>query len=210
MNDLRHEQINKAKWDRWSGVADGKGWIYEYLRKAQKNLIELLELKENINFLDIGCGTGWAVAQVAERIGGRGIFYGVDISAGMIEKAKEKYNDFENFHFLQASSESIPLSDNFFDLIICTNSFHHYLHPAKAMGEISRLLKNGGRIYILDPTADSLAIKFADKIIRLLEREHVKLYSSLEFKNLISNAGLRYDGSKNIQGKEKVHTGIKE
>ena len=87
--------------------------------------------------------------------------------------------------------ESIPLDDNLIDNIICTNSFHHYLHPRKGTNEISRLLKPGGRIFILDPAADYIFIKTLDKIIKVFQPEHVKIYSSDEFKRLMISAGLK-------------------
>ena len=207
MNKSKHIEANVKKWDKWAPEADGKGWTYNYLRKAQASLISILDLKENINFLDIGCGTGWAIGQVANLINDKGEFYGVDLSPKMIEKAKENFHDKNNFHFIEANSESIPLDDNMFDIIICTNSFHHYLHPDKAMKEIHRLLKASGKIYILDPTADTLFIKLIDKIIKMLESAHVKMYSTEEFKELMTNAGLNYLESKTIHG-EKVHIGI--
>ena len=73
------------------------------------------------------------------------------------------------------------------------------------MKEIHRLLKTGGKIFILDPTADTWFIKIIDKIIKLFEPQHVKIYSSDEFKNLIIGAGLEYSGSKIIEPREKVH-----
>ena len=209
MKDSKHIRLNEAKWNKWSETADGKGWLYDYLRRAQLSVISLLDIKENMNFLDIGCGTGWAVGQAARLAGNKGSFYGVDLSSGMIEKAKENFKDRTNFHFIQSNAESIPLNDNFFDNIICTNSFHHYLHPEMAMDEIHRLLRTGGKIYILDPTADYWFIKIIDKIIKLIEPGHVKIYSTKEFESLLINAGLKYIGCKKTITREKVHIGEK-
>ncbi len=209
MNESEHKRINEAKWDKWSENADGKGMKYDYLRKAQNSLIELAEIKEDLYLLDIGCGTGWALGQAAKAVNYIGSFYGVDLSSRMIEKAKANFTGHSNFHFITASSESIPLDDNLFDIIICSNSFHHYLHPDRAMKEIYRLLRPCGKTYILDPTADSFIIKIADKIIKLLEPAHVKIYSTQEFRNMMSEAGLAYAGSYEIQGQEKVHIGVK-
>jgi ubiquinone/menaquinone biosynthesis C-methylase UbiE len=210
MEDSEHIRLNEDKWNKWAPVADGNGRLYEYLRKAQNHVLELAGLKEGINFLDIGCGTGWAVGQAAKMVQFKGMFYGIDISAKMIEKAQENYNNREIFHFVKANSESIPLEDNVFDIIICTNSFHHYLHPDKVMKEIYRLLNSGGKIYILDPIADNLFIKIIDKIIKLTEKEHVKIYSSKEFKNLMKTAGLKYLGYDTSKKHRKVQIGIKE
>jgi ubiquinone/menaquinone biosynthesis C-methylase UbiE len=210
MKESKHLRLNEAKWNKWSETADGKGWLYDYLRRAQLSVISLLDIKENMNFLDIGCGTGWAVGQAAKLAGNKGLFYGVDLSSGMIDKAKENFKDRTNFHFLQSNAESIPLYDNFFDRIICTNSFHHYLHPEMAMNEIHRLLRTGGKIYILDPTADIWYIKIVDKIIKLFEPQHVKIYSSEEFKSLMSCAGITYLRHEIVTGQQKVQIGEKQ
>ena len=209
MEESRHIELNKAKWNKWSKSADGKGILYEYLRSAQLSVISMAGIKENINFLDIGCGTGWAVGEAAKAADYKGSFFGVDLSEGMIGKAEEKFSNHVNLYFIQGNSESIPLESSFFDVIICTNSFHHYLHPSSAMQEISRILKPGGKIYILDPAADSWFIKIIDKIIKIFEPQHVKIYSSDEFKRFMLEAGLKYNGYKLIERKQKVQVGEK-
>ena len=126
-----------------------------------------------------------------------------------MKKQKRILKTIDNFHFIKANAESIPLDNNLFDIIICTNSFHHYLNPDKAMKEIYRLLKVGGKIYILDPTADFWFIKIIDKISKLFEPGHVKLYSTKEFERLIIDAGLKYVGCEKIKAHQKVHIGEK-
>ncbi len=204
-DETKHTQLNEAKWDKWADSLDSQNWRNNYLRDAQRRLISLLNVREGIHFLDVGCGTGWAVGEVAKLAGEQGLFYGADLSPRMIEKAKSNFPGKENFRFIQANSESIPLGDDFFDLIICTNSFHHYLHPDQALKEMYRLLKSGGKLYILDPTADTWMIKLADKIIKLTEPEHVKIYSTKEFQKLFQKAGLNYKTSEAINWHEGIH-----
>ncbi len=209
-DETKHVQMNKAMWDQWAeaGTLDNNGRKSRFLREAQSKVVSLLNVKENVHFLDVGCGTGWAVGQVAKLVNDKGLFYGVDLSEKMIEKAKSNFSGKDNFHFLQANSESIPLDDNFFDIIICTNSFHHYLHPDKALKEIHRLLKSGGKLYILDPLADSWVIKFWDVMAKLIEPEHVKIYSMKEFQQLFEQAGLRYSSVK-ADWHQGIHIGEK-
>jgi len=195
-SESEHLQLNKAKWDKWARTLDGNSLRSRYLRRAQRGLISLLDIKANVNFLDIGCGTGWAVGCVAALAANKGSFYGVDLSSKMIEKATENFKGNDAVHFIKSDVESIPLDDDFFDVIICTNSFHHYLHPGRALKEIRRLLKYGGTLYLLDPTADTWFIKCIDKIGELLEPAHVKLYSTEEFRKLFADAGLKYSVSK--------------
>jgi ubiquinone/menaquinone biosynthesis C-methylase UbiE len=208
-NETRHLQLNKAKWDQWAGSMDRKSWRTDFLRAAQSKVISLLNIQENIHFLDVGCGTGWAVGEVAKLAGDQGLFYGVDLSSAMIEKAKSNFRGRDNFRFIQADVDSIPLGDDFFDIIICTNSFHHYLNPGKALSEMHRLLKSGGKLYILDPTANVWIMKLADQIVKHLEPEHVKMYSSKEFQALFSQAGLKYKASKAINWRQGIHVGEK-
>lgn len=205
----KHLELNEAKWDKWADTLDKKNWRNDYLRNAQSQVISLLNVHPGIHFLDIGCGTGWAVEHVAELVDDQGLFYGVDLSPKMIEKAKSNFHGRANLFFTQANVESIPLENEFFDIIICTNSFHHYPNPAKALDEIYRLLKSGGKVYILDPTADTWIIKLADKIIKIVEPEHVKMYSTKEFQEMFNKAGLKYSNSKIMNGHESIHIGEK-
>jgi ubiquinone/menaquinone biosynthesis C-methylase UbiE len=127
----------------------------------------------------------------------------------MIEKAIHNLGDRDNVRFIRADVESIPLDDNFFDIVICTNSFHHYLNPVKALKEMCRLMKKGGKIYILDPTADAWVIRILDKIAVWLEHDHVKLYSTGEFESLFNSAGLRYTETKKRNLHQRAHLGEK-
>lgn len=200
---------NEEKWDRWAEAFDGDSWRYRYLRRAQNRVISLLGAKEGISFLDFGCGTGWAIGQVADLVNNNGVFFGVDLSPKMIEKAKENFGERTNFFFKTANAELIPIESVSFDTVICTNSFHHYLDPDKALIEMTRVLKKGGRLYLLDPTADNWIIKAADRIIRIFEPAHVKIYSTKEFQRMFAGAGLRYIMTPTIGTFQKVHVGEK-
>jgi len=202
---IKHKQLNETKWDKWAESFDGGGWIHRYLRDAQNKVIALLNVKEGIHFLDVGCGTGWAIGQVAESVDNKGLFYGIDLSSKMIEKAQENFDGKENLHFIKADAESIPLDDDFFDIIICTNSFHHYLHPDQAVNEFCRLLKKGGKVYIMDTTTDVWYAKIVDWIFRIFEAEHVKHHNTKEYQQYFHNAGLKHIASDKVKGNNKVH-----
>jgi len=209
-DETKHVQMNKALWDKWAedDMLDNNGRLSRILRADQSKVISLLHIQPNVHFLDIGCGTGWAVGQAASLVDGKGLFYGVDLSPKMIEKAKCYFIGKDNFRFLRANSESIPLEDNFFDIIISTNSFHHYLHPDKALKEIYRLLKSGGKLYLLDPLADLWFVKYIDVIKKWTEPEHVKVYSTKEFQQLFEQAGLKYSSAAK-NWRQGIHIGEK-
>ena len=178
----------------------------------QKELISFAGIKSPTNFLDLGCGTGWAVCYVTKITNGRGNFVGIDISKGMIEQSKSNANGLPNVYFYEASSDSLPLESNYFDTIICTNSFHHYSRPEVALSEVNRVLKPSGRIYILDVTADDFFIQWVNNKVRAKEKEHVKFYTTSEYGVMFNNVGLKHIASQRIKALYplKVHIGEKE
>lgn len=187
---MDNEQINEKKWDAQSDNYDHKRWT-KFFRSQQKYLIDLLQLQPDQTFLDIGCGTGWAVYYAASQITS-GNVYGLDLSGEMIEKAKITTSEFTNVQFLKSSAENIPLEDKSVDYAICTNSFHHYKKPLTVLREIFRVLKPSGKIYILDLSSDEFFGKIINKFNKITDSGHVNLYSSADFKELFTDSGLNH------------------
>jgi ubiquinone/menaquinone biosynthesis C-methylase UbiE len=205
--DSEHLELNKKKWDRRSRTYDEKR--FGYFRFFQRRVISLVDPRKGGRLLDIGCGTGWAVRRAAGLVGKEGEACGVDISPGMIERAKTNVDGLRNVRLYLANAEALPFEDDYFDYVICTQSFHHYLKPSKVLGEICRVLKPGGRAYIMDPTADSFIVRWADRRSRKKEPEHVRLYSTAEFREMFARAGLKPVKVKTILPFMKVHVGEK-
>jgi ubiquinone/menaquinone biosynthesis C-methylase UbiE len=142
--------------------------------------------------LDVGCGTGFAVRQVAARVGA-GRACGIDISPAMIEQARARVPQAlaARIEFREASSSSIPYENGAFTHILCTNSFHHYPEPVAVLREMQRVLVPGGRIAIFENAPDlSLYTRLWDLLLRTFERGHVRYYTSNQLKALLQQAGL--------------------
>lgn len=58
-----HTRLNERKWDSRAATYDRKR--FDYFRWMQKRVVRLIDLRPGLHFLDIGCGTGWAVRYVA-------------------------------------------------------------------------------------------------------------------------------------------------
>jgi ubiquinone/menaquinone biosynthesis C-methylase UbiE len=127
----------------------------------------------------------------------------------MIQRAKENASGLKNAGFYNANAGQLPIEDNTADTIICTNSFHHYLHPDKALAEIQRVLKARGRVYILDAASDNLFVNWIDSRQAKREREHVRFHGTQEMAGLFSSAGLKHVQSKWIWYPLKVHVAEK-
>ena len=204
-----HNAANEEKWSRRALTFDRKrNGIFRYL---QWELIRYARIHSPCNFLDLGCGTGWAVRYVARRLDGQGRFVGIDISKGMIEKARLQAVEVSNIEFYEASAEQLPVQPAIFDVVICSNSFHHYLLPVIALKEIVRVLRPGGKVYILDVTSDDFFVRWVDRSTRAREMEHVRYYSSAEYWRMFTEAGITHVLSSHLKilYPLKVHVGTK-
>jgi ubiquinone/menaquinone biosynthesis C-methylase UbiE len=203
----QHAELNERKWDARASTFDQKR--FNYFRWLQWRVIRLIDLRPGLHFLDIGCGTGWAVRYVANCLHDKGEFCGVDISGAMIETAEAQSRIFGNVHFYKSNAEHLPLESGSMDSAICTNSFHHYLEPSKVLAEIHRVLAMAGRLYILDVTTDDFVMRWIDGRVRQQEREHIKFYSSREYQAMFTAAQLKYLRSRLIVYPIKVHVAEK-
>jgi ubiquinone/menaquinone biosynthesis C-methylase UbiE len=198
-----HAGLNERKWDSRAATYDQRR--FSYFRWMQQRVIRLIDPRPGFHFLDVGCGTGWAVRYVASLLQGEGEFYGIDISGNMIETAQIHSRGSGNVHFYRTNAEEIPLKGGSVDCAICTNSFHHYLYPSKVLAEIDRVLTIGGRLFVLDVTTDDFLMRWIDGWVRQQEREHVKFYSSSEYGVMFAAAGLKHLSSKLVTYPIKVH-----
>ncbi len=106
-------------------------------------LLSQIQLKKDLKVLDIGCGTGFPIIQLAQMLGESATCYGIDISESAAERAifKIKNQEIKNIQILNASAESIPFADNTFDLIISNNGLNNVNNFEIAMAEIKRIAK---------------------------------------------------------------------
>lgn len=185
-----HDQANQVFFDDWSKNYDAFR-LSRWFQFTQKLATGMMDIKPESHVLDVGCGTGFAVIEIARQLD-RGKACGIDISPGMIEKARRNIPEelLGRVSFHQASADGIPYPDGEFDYILCTNSFHHYPDTQRALKEMYRVLRPGGMLVILDNATDLSLYTWAwDRILRLFETGHVRYYTTNELGEMISRAG---------------------
>jgi demethylmenaquinone methyltransferase/2-methoxy-6-polyprenyl-1,4-benzoquinol methylase len=112
-----------------------------------EKLIRSFKLKKGSQVLDLGCGTGVLFPHILKSIGKKGRLFGVDFSPKMLMEAKSKYQK-ENIVLICAPAEKLPFLTGSFDCVIAFASFPHFESKAKALAEISRVLKKRGKVFI--------------------------------------------------------------
>lgn len=99
---------------------------------------------------DIGAGSGVFTFPAAAMTGGS--IYALDISDAMIEllKTKAMENNNSNVIVKKVCSDELPLGDNCCDMTIIVSAFHEVDHKGMMLREIKRILKEKGRLLIID------------------------------------------------------------
>lgn len=132
------------------------------------------ESGEPFELLDVGCGTGTfeamlAVSPLQARV------VGLDYAPAMCKVADHKARQARmnlRLSYVAADSEHLPFADASFDVVTCSNSFHHYPHQQNVIVEMRRVLRPGGRLLLIDGFRDNIIgwITY-DVIIGAVEKE---------------------------------------
>jgi ArsR family transcriptional regulator len=96
---------------------------------------------------DLGCGTGQVSAALAPFVGR---VVAVDASAAMLQAARKRLHGFENIDLRRGELEALPIDDGRLDAATLMLVLHHVPEPARALAEVARVLKPGGRVIIAD------------------------------------------------------------
>ena len=96
---------------------------------------------------DLGCGTGTVSAALAPFVTR---IVAVDSSAAMVQAAKKRLQGFDNVDLRRGELESLPIDDARLDAATLMLVLHHVPEPERALAEVSRVLKPGGRVVLVD------------------------------------------------------------
>jgi ubiquinone/menaquinone biosynthesis C-methylase UbiE len=140
--------------------------------------------------LDVGCGTGEFALNLKRCKQNINIF-GIDISKEMINIAKAKTMFNRGIDFRVGDVEKIPYDDNYFDCITCAHSFHHYPNKRKAVREMFRVLKNNGKVMIIDGYKDGLLGKFIFDFIIKRHEVNVHHLHSIQYQRIMKRTGFK-------------------
>jgi ubiquinone/menaquinone biosynthesis C-methylase UbiE len=113
------------------------------------DLLELAELHPGQRVLDVACGTGVVTRLGAQRVG-RGAVTGVDVNPGMLAVARRVAAD-RAIEWREASAEALPLEDASFDVVLCQMGLQFFPDRERAVREMWRVLKPGGRVVLNVP-----------------------------------------------------------
>ena len=117
------------------------------------SILKASDVKPGNTVVDVGCGTGFLTRQAVMQMQGKGRVVGVDLSPSMLEKAEDNLSKLSlhgSVEFRVGDAENIPVQDDFADAVVGNMILHHCAKPKQALLEMTRILKEGGRVAVAD------------------------------------------------------------
>jgi ubiquinone/menaquinone biosynthesis C-methylase UbiE len=149
----------KVRKDEWK-------WLKEHLPK-----------NDQLNVLDIGCGNGALLKELSPMIN---CGVGVDVSEGILDKAKLLNANNKNLEFRQLNGPVLPIESQSIDVVTSLLSFR-YLDWDPLMDEIRRVLKPGGKVLIIDMVTVPVKAKEWSRFLMHKIKQFWQRFSNQEF-----------------------------
>ncbi|HEX6674234.1 MAG TPA: methyltransferase domain-containing protein [Actinomycetes bacterium] len=145
----RRERSLAGSQDRFAG------WAQRYEMDALSRLLTALQLRAIAHlsitaadrFLDVGCATGAAVRGASATVS---LAVGIDRSAAMVRSARARAASLPNEVFLVADAEQLPFPAATFTAVLSTSTLRHLSDPVRAVRELARVVRPGGRVVVAD------------------------------------------------------------
>lgn len=141
-----HIADQKRFWEKWNPALRDPDNLNEWSKKRGEAILQLLESLEldNPKILDLGCGTGWLSAMLADY----GPTTGVDLAESVIATAKSRY---PHVTFLAGDVFEVSLPTNHFDLVVSQEVIAHVVDKTAYLDRAVQALKPGGHLIITTP-----------------------------------------------------------
>ncbi len=145
-------QMVQAEWTATSTLAAWRKWhekTVPHLAPMTEVLLEAADIMPGHCVLDIASGSGEPAFTLASRVGKEGRVTATDLSAGMLEIARENNRETSNLDFRQADAHDLPFPDAHFDTVTCRLGVMYFWDCQRALREILRVLKPGGHTVLV-------------------------------------------------------------
>jgi ubiquinone/menaquinone biosynthesis C-methylase UbiE len=111
---------------------------------------EVLGVNPGDRILDLGCGPGFAIAELVGQVGTAGSIVGVDRSPQMLAAAARRCAGHPNVALHEADATALPLDEATFDRALCVQVLEFVPDVTAALAELRRVVRPGGRVVIWD------------------------------------------------------------
>jgi len=144
--------------------------------------------------LDIATGTGFtalALAPSCRRV------IALDFTPGMLREAESprEARGITNLRFCLGDAEALPFLAGTFDIVVCRHAAHHFPNQLRALGEMARVTRRGGRVVLCDTSApeDPGLAALMNTWETRRDRSHGMCYPPSRIEAMFVESGLRIE-----------------
>jgi ubiquinone/menaquinone biosynthesis C-methylase UbiE len=176
--------------DSWASAGKGESMAKGHWPMVSQ-IIDRMGLKSGMQCLDVGCGNGYAVRAMAQKITPNGVATGVDVSPQMIEEAKKHPsnltpNNSTKVRFEVSAADALPFEADSLDRLLSVEAIYYMPNPKAALKEWYRVLQPGGSVWIMvDYYRENPYCRTWGELIEI----PMQLYSERQYRELLEQAG---------------------
>jgi phosphatidylethanolamine/phosphatidyl-N-methylethanolamine N-methyltransferase len=142
MATVMQTQAVAAAYDRWAPIYD---LVFGAVFRRGRSLAIDAANRVGGRVLEVGCGTGLSLALYGKNCS----LYGIDISTGLLAKARERAKRLSNVEAIAAmDAEQLAFPDGAFDVVVAQYVITAVPNPERALDEFARTVRRGGEIII--------------------------------------------------------------
>ena len=167
-------------------------------------LLKHIDLRPEMNVLDVGCGTGFPALELAQRLGRASRVYAVDPWRIALKRAHQKRRiwQLDNVELIGSDATALPFAEARFDMVVSNLGINNFRDPERSLKECYRVMKDEGKVVlttnlighmselyvVFEATLESLG--YSESIERL--KEHIQTRATVEsIESLFEKTGFR-------------------
>ena len=149
----------------------------------RERLRQFVAPRGNERALDVGTGVGaiaFALAPLVDEV------VAVDAEPALLERARERMEEFPNVSFVHGDATALPGSVSGFDLSCCVRVLHHIARPELVIAELVRVTRPGGRLLVVDQLApvDPLRALELNRFEQARDPTHTRTLADVDLRSL--------------------------
>ncbi|MDH3281358.1 MAG: methyltransferase domain-containing protein [Gammaproteobacteria bacterium] len=141
---------NKIEFDEKESKDTERVYLAPEVVRQRMRTLEVLNPRAGERIIDVGCGPGLLVHDLATEVGPEGRVVGVDTSLPMLELAERRCADLPQVELIEGDAANLSADDAAFDAVACIQVLLYIADLDRVLEEMRRVLKPGGRIAVME------------------------------------------------------------